>query len=386
MNINRRTFFKAGGAVVAAAAAGGVIRTVDQGVLSVGQGPAYAPWSDWRAASTSAERIVRAGLLAANPHNSQPWHFLIRGQAIDLFADYSRQIGVIDPLRREMHIGLGCAIENMRLAALAEGFSAAISLLPDPAYLDHVAHLELTAAPAQVTDLYIAIPERHTNRGPYDLSRPVGKDALDALAVLSDDDQLRVFWFTDQAARDPFARVALAAAQALIADQGQSIDSHNWWRQSWPDIQAHRDGITLDAQAFDELTTVAAKILPDVTREQGDAVFVQNVRDVYLPTASAFGLIAARDPHDHAQRMGCGRLWQRMQLWATTQGIAMQPLNQMCERADREFQKGLDPVFGRALRGLTGSDEWTGIMPFRVGYPTRTARLSPRRSFDEVQL
>ena len=64
----------------------------------------------------------------------------------------------------------------------------------------------------------------------------------------------------------------------------------------------------------------------------------------------------------------------------------MQPLNQMCERADRERQLGLDPVFGRALYDLVGSNDWNGIMPFRLGYPTRSALASPRRSVQEVLL
>jgi hypothetical protein len=388
MNMKRRTFLTIGGAFIVAVAAGGVYRAVQQGVFTAGQGPAYEPWKNWRDAASGLERIVRAGILAANPHNSQPWYFHAGGQVIDLFADYSRQIGVIDPLRREMHIGLGCAVENMTLAAQAEGFAAQVTLLPgganpaaDPA---HVARLALTPAPPQTSDLYSAIPARHTNRGPYDRARAIAPDVLNALAALSNDDDLRLYWYMEHAPRDTFGKYAVASAEALIADEQQSMDSHRWWRQDWQDLQAHRDGLTVDAQAFDGLTNLGAKMLPDVSRQQSDAIFVQNTRDTLVATAPTFGLIAVRNQDDNAQRMGCGRLWQRMHLWATLHGLAMQPLNQMCERADRERQLGLEPRFGRALRELTGSDEWHGIMPFRIGYPLRQARLSPRRSVQEV--
>ena len=140
MKINRRTFLKTGGVILVTVVGGGIYRAVDQGVLSAGQGTAYQPWKDWRDASTPTERIVGAGILAANPHNSQPWHFRISEQAVDLYADFSRQIGVIDPVQREMHIGLGCVVENMTLAAQAEGFTVATSLLPDGAASEHVAH------------------------------------------------------------------------------------------------------------------------------------------------------------------------------------------------------------------------------------------------------
>ena len=123
--MSRRKFLGlAGGSIVVLAVGGAAYRAVDQGIFSAGQGSAYAPWIDWQDAETAPERIVAAGILASNPHNSQPWLFRITDSAIDLFADPSRQIGVIDPFRREMYIGLGCALENMVLAAAAEGFAA----------------------------------------------------------------------------------------------------------------------------------------------------------------------------------------------------------------------------------------------------------------------
>ena len=243
MNMNRRIFLKTSSVILVAVAGGGVYRAVDQGMFASGQGIAYEPWKNWRDGTTGPERIVRAGILAANPHNSQPWHFRINEQAVDLYADYSRQIGVIDPLRREMYVGLGCAVENMILAAQAEGFDVQVSLLPDSKYLDHVAHLALTpAARPQASDLYPVIPSRHTNRGPYDLSKSVGSDLLDSLAKLSDHEIVRIFWFAESARRDQFAKVAIAAAEALIADEQQSRDSSHWWRQRWSDVQTYHDG------------------------------------------------------------------------------------------------------------------------------------------------
>lgn len=383
MVINRRNFLKAGGAALIAVAGGTVYRAVDQGVFNAQQGPAYLPWTNWRASDKPTERIVGAAILAANPHNSQPWYFRISADAIDLYADYSRQIGVIDPLRREMHQGLGCAVENMALAARAEGFAGAIDLMPDSRFPEHVAHLALTPATAQVSEFYKAIPNRHTNRGPYDTTRALSPETVSALTALSDSDQVRLFWFTDEAAKRKFTTYEVAAAEALNADSQQSIDSHRWWRQGWADIQQNHDGLTVDGVTLDPLSNVAAKLLPDMPRSQFNQLFLQGIKD-NATTASAYGLIAIRSRFDNAQRMLVGRLWQRMHLWATLNGLAMQPLNEMCERSDREFQRGIDPVFQRALRDLTGSDDWYGTMPFRTGYALRPASESPRRSVQEV--
>ena len=105
--MDRRDFLKIAGVTLIVAAGVPFRAPVDQGMFSVGQGPAYEAWKNWQDAATPFERIVAAGIPPANPHNSQPWIFSISPSAIDLFADPGRQIGVVDPFRREMYIGLG---------------------------------------------------------------------------------------------------------------------------------------------------------------------------------------------------------------------------------------------------------------------------------------
>jgi hypothetical protein len=384
MKLSRRDFLKLGGITLVAVAGGSVIRAVDQGLFSVGQGPAYEPWRNWRDAGSPVERIVAAGILASNPHNSQPWLFRISGSTIDLFAVAERQIGVIDPFRREMYIGLGCAIENMRLAAEAEGFTPDIRLMPDLTTETHAASISLAAASPATSPLYEALPNRHTNRAAYDTSRPVVEDIFTGIDSLLTESDVRLFWLKDESARAKFGEVAVSAAEALIADEQQSMDSHRWWRQDWDQLQGSADGITLDVQGLGSFISGIAKFLPDLSRQQNDDSFVKNVREIMIPTAAGFGILAVRDGMDNFQRLQCGQAWQRIHLWGTTQGLAMQPLNQMCERADREVQLGSEPVLRRAVAGLIGDETWHGIMPFRLGYPTVVALPSPRRGLDQV--
>jgi len=73
-----------------------------------------------------------------------------------------------------------------------------------------------------------------------------------------------------------------------------------------------------------------------------------------------------------------------MHLWATTQGLAMQPLNYVTELVDRETVLSNTPHFGDALRDLVGDLNWQAIMTFRVGYPTHDALRSPRRGLSDV--
>ncbi len=384
MKLSRRDFLKLGGATLIAVAGGSVLRAADQGMFSVGQGVAYEPWTNWRDAKFPVERIVAAGILASNPHNSQPWLFHVTDSTIDLFAVPERQIGVIDPFRREMYIGLGCAVENMRLAAEAEGFTPIIRLMPDLTTESHAASISLAESSPATSPLYEAIPNRHTNRAAYDTTRAVQENIFKGMDSLVTESNVRLFWLKDDTARAKFGDIAIAAAEALITDEQQSMDSHLWWRQDWDQLQESADGITLDAQGLSPFISGLAKFLPDLSRKSNDESFVKNVREIMLPAAAAFGILAVPNGMDFTQRLQCGQIWQRIHLWGTTQGLAMQPLNQMCERADRELQLGIEPVIGNAVADLVGDDQWHAIMPFRLGYPTVEALLSPRRGLDRV--
>ena len=127
----RKMIALAGTGTFVLVAGGGVWRAADQGVFSTGQGPAYEPWDNWRTPTRGPLNLVSAAILAANPHNSQPWLFHVTQTQIDLFSDRRRNLGTVDPFLIEMHIGLGCALENLLLAAVANGYTSQVTLLPD---------------------------------------------------------------------------------------------------------------------------------------------------------------------------------------------------------------------------------------------------------------
>ena len=403
--MGRRRFLKlVGSGIAVVVVAGTVWRSFSNGVFSTGQGPAYEPWKEWKTESVQGAgplSLVASAILAANPHNTQPWLFVVNPNRIDLFADIKRNIGTIDPYLREMYEGLGCALENLVLAAQAKGYAHNLKLMPDPTSKAHVASISLisntnsnttsaatTADLSEALSLYNAIPQRHTNRGPYDENRPVTQNILQSLESLSrtisPEGTMTIFWFTTEDQVRKVGALILEATQAIVADKQQSYDDYKWFRASWQDIQTYRDGLTVDTSGSPWYLGILAKILPPLSEKDFDNSQLQLAKDTYVATAATFGIIAVHDVFDNIQRLQGGMFYQRMHLWATSTGLAMQPMNQMTERVDREVSLGINQTFGDALRKLIADPTWQALFTFRIGYPTVEALSSPRRSVQEV--
>lgn len=393
--MKRRRLLQGLGAVSVVVVGGTVWRATDQGVFAAGTGPAYEPWTTWRDTDNDGPlALVRAGILAANPHNTQPWMFRVSEEAVELYAERSRNLGSFDPYLREMHLGLGCAVENMMLAARAAGYEPGLELVggrlepiaeqPGRAL---VARISLDRGEVARDALFEAIPERHTNRGPYDAGRGLSAAlATELQAVGRTETAIETTLFTEPDALAQCRELIVDATEAIIADGPMVHDSERWFRHSWDAIHKYRDGPTLDAAGLSPLMTGMAKLLPRPSAEANHQYWLDATRDVHVATAPGFGLIFVDDLYDRARALQAGRVWQRIHLWATTRGLAMQPLNQPVERVDRERQLDAEPRSARALAALTGERAGRPTFAFRVGYPSRRASASPRRAVKQVVL
>ncbi|MFI9366565.1 Acg family FMN-binding oxidoreductase [Kitasatospora sp. NPDC053057] len=117
--------------------------------------------------------LATAGQAAPSFHNTQPWTFraLSGAQRLQVYADTRRALPAGDPDGRALHISVGAALFNIRVAAERLGWEPSVRLLPDAAKPFLLAEIDLLArapgAEPHGPDLYPAIWQRHSSRQPF---------------------------------------------------------------------------------------------------------------------------------------------------------------------------------------------------------------------------
>jgi nitroreductase len=364
--ISRRTVV-AGGVAMAAGVRFSRGAAAETGAGSVAALPSeggLAPWDYWRSnAGAGALRIASGAILAASPYNTQPWLFRLGSNQIQVIADEKRNLGELDPFRREFYMGLGCAIENACVAAPSQGFNVKVSLLPDGAADAVVATLafELTTASAHPHQEAIAL--RHTHRGPYQRDRQVETSALDAFnrQATSPDVKLLLIDARDDAGK-AFSDLTLEGTRRIL-----DVESLREGRHAG--IRASANGANMDEAAFQKI----------------DKSWLELTQAVTCATAPSFGLIMVRGSRaDHRLHIEAGRLWQRVHLEGVQRGLALQPMNHSIEIIDVETRSGGGSSTA-ARMSLGGAwNGWEPIFGFRVGYADGPAPASGRRPLSVV--
>ena len=408
--LHRRQFIRiVGGGAVSAIAAATVATTGLSGCSPGMPSEAIEAWSGPGAAvennSDVRHWLLSYAILAPHSHNLQSWVAdLSQPNQITLFCDLKRLLPQTDPLSRQIMMSHGTFLELLNMAARERGLRADIRLFPQgtfgPVSLDArpVATVYLsTDVTVQKDPLFAHILQRHTNRSLYDISRAVPAGAWSALVaaaqpatpVISSSAapevptslQVGYTGLDHVAALEQHRSIALQAWRIELTVPRTIMESFDVLRVGASEIAAHRDGLSLTSPMVVAMERLG---LFDRTRAPApdDYATTSQIRefDAKLASTPAF-LWMITAGNDRTTQVNAGRAYVRVQLAATAQGLAMQPLSQALQEYAEQQQPYAD------IHALTGAkmSGATVQMWARVGYAPAVEPAPRRRLRDFIR-
>lgn len=275
--------------------------------------------------ASGVQEVARAGTLAANSHNTQPWRFTIATDRITIEPDLSRRCPAVDPDDHHLFASLGCAVENMMQAAPIMGYRAAPYLIAsDP---DRIA-IELAHAPAARSALAEEITQRQCTRGVYD-GRGISPDELRLLDAAGTLEGVECRLVTERPRIEAILDYVVQGNTAQMRDPAFMTELKSWIRFNDSQAIEHLDGLSARASGNPSLPAwLARRLLPFVMTESGE-----NQRYVKQIRSSAGIAVFSAAANDKPHWIAAGRAYQRFALQATALGIRHAFINQPVEVA-----------------------------------------------------
>jgi hypothetical protein len=264
---------------------------------------------------------------APSVHNTQPWRFVVHNDGLEVHADHTRQLRVLDPRGRQLMISCGCAVLNARVALEALGCPAEVERFPDPAVPSLVARVVprpfgSTPAP-ELAELDPAIDERHTNRRHF-LDEEVPREFVDTLVAAAAAEGVQVLSITRPEHRLAVARLSQRADRLENADPAYRAELRAWTTDDPRRVDGvpafavpHVDGGAEDDLPIRDFDTRGTGQLPSRTRSSRNQCLL------------LFGSLE----DDPRAWLRTGEALERVLLEIARNGYAASPLTQVVELA-----------------------------------------------------
>lgn len=303
--------------------------------------------------------LVRYAILAPSSHNTEPWKFSVCDRGVVCSVDRSRWLRKADRDQRELYISLGCALENLLIAAEHYGYGHQIEWFPEGEASERVAQVQLEAdgqpSGLRPPELFSSITVRHTSHQLHE-SRAIAEGDLRKLRACCYEQGVLLHMASD---------ARFLQRTAALVEQGDLIQfSDPAFRQELAGWIAR--GVFGTPWLTSKLYAMAVRFV-NIGRTQAR-------RDADLVGSSPVIGVLSSSQADPGQQVRVGQVFERLALTAASMGIWTQPMSQLLE---------VDQVRAELVR-LLPPGRMVPQHAFRMGYGPAERRHTPRRKLEEV--
>ena len=311
--------------------------------------------------------LLNYAVLAPSGHNTQPWLFRLSGDEVELYADRTRGLPVVDPEDRALTISCGAALFYLRTALRHFGYAGELETFPSPEDPDLLARVRLRTeqeATEQEQRLFRTIPERHSNRQVFE-ERQVPGRLLSALQAAAWEEGGWLDLAEEAETKHKIADLISEGDRLQHADKRFRQELAAWMHSN---RSRSRDGVPGYAFGFRDIMSAAGPLVMR-TFDMGGG---QAAKDRQLAEGSPVLGVLGTEGDTPADWLFAGQALARVLLMAQAEGVSASFLNQPIEVP--ELRPQLRDVIGR-----TGFPQ----LLLRMGYGPEV-RPTPRRTVEEV--
>jgi nitroreductase len=319
---------------------------------------------DYPATANIAQRLrflLRYAILAPSGHNTQPWKFAVERDVVYFVVDRSCWLKYADPDERELHISIGCALENFLVAAQHFNFDCEVDYFPKEGDWELAARVRCSSPGTPSTfrppELFEKIVSRHTNRQAFKSRRipEVERRRLTECVVEKNvtvdlTDNLRIKRRVDELMGEADARQF--ANPYWRAELGRWIGRGSFGN-SWLMAKIGQMAVTF------------LNMGKGTARQDSEL----------LQSAPLLGIMSAPD-NTRITQLQVGQAFERLSLTAASLGIAVHSMSQVLEIQDIKNQ----------VQELLPNPRLLPQHTFRLGYADPELERTPRRPLEEVMI
>jgi len=330
-------------------------------------------------------QVLAYATLSPNPHNKQPWIIRMTGpSSFLLYVDPERLLPETDPIHRQIHIGQGCFLETLSIAASGLGYKADVAYFPEGMYANTelvdkpVASINLVKQNGIAKDpLYDSLLTRHSNKREYDGYQLSQNDIEDIQQAHQLHSGYALTFKDSPKDKAKLVRILTQGMQIEVGNKQRDMETIEMFRFNDDEVKKYRDGFGVAQTGLSGFTKFIAEtfFLDREKVEKDPSEFGQQAVDMTRKAAestSTFAWISTPN-NSRLDQVRVGRDYCRMNLQTTMMGLAQHPMSQVLQEYDDmlELQAEFKQAFNIA-------ENETVQMLFRLGKAAPVAH-SPRR-------